>query len=295
MGFENYISESEAANFAGVSVATLNRFAEAGYLEIETETDGLRLFSTRELGEVFGIRQDAFTQPKKSFSTPDATLRSRQQIRANQESKIKAEPVAPKKDISAAEEEAPSTTSYYSTASEQNNKFVREDPRELTARMSSAIESSLAAKQAERAESVENDSKTTQQSLGAIFEETITPTISATPEDTPPLEAPINVEQAQRITTLERVVEMQEKILDMREKEIESLQKERDWLRGRIERLEEKGDRDQLLLLSETQVIRQLITTQKRSSPIRQALEWLGFVEPQKDVPLGGQAIEMKK
>lgn len=74
MGFEQFISESEAASLAGVSVATLNRFAEAGYLEVETESDGLRLFSARELKEVFGISSERLerTSSPPSSPTPEA-------------------------------------------------------------------------------------------------------------------------------------------------------------------------------------------------------------------------------
>jgi hypothetical protein len=54
-----------------------------------------------------------------------------------------------------------------------------------------------------------------------------------------------------------------------------------EWLRARVEKLEEKGSRDQLLLLSETQTIKALITIQEqRRSPVRLALEWLGFITP---------------
>lgn len=76
------------------------------------------------------------------------------------------------------------------------------------------------------------------------------------------------------------LAEMHEKLLEIREKEIEELRKERDWLRTRIERLEEKSERDQLLLLAETQTIKRLvnITQQRKPSAIRATLEWLGIV-----------------
>ncbi|MCB0333795.1 MAG: hypothetical protein KDD55_09875 [Bdellovibrionales bacterium] len=290
MGFENYISESEAANFAGVSVATLNRFAEAGYLEIETESDGLRLFSTRELGEVFGIKQDGFST-RKSFGHSESKLRSRQQIRTVEPLDNDEETEDASQLLSKQSSPQEDTSSYYSSVSPEQESFsVDAEPQELTSRMASFISSSLAAKHAERI------SNTPRSTYGALFEEIITPESKATSANAHPAGTSIVLEQEQRITTLERVVEMQEKILDMRESEIESLKKERDWLRSRIERLEEKGDRDQLLLLSETQVIRQLVTAQKRSSsPIRAALEWFGLVEPQKDTPMTGQAIEMKR
>jgi hypothetical protein len=43
--------------------------------------------------------------------------------------------------------------------------------------------------------------------------------------------------------------------------QIEILKSERDWLRTRLEKLEERTERDQMLLLSETQTVRKLIQT----------------------------------
>jgi len=88
--------------------------------------------------------------------------------------------------------------------------------------------------------------------------------------DTPPL-----TEEVQRLRNL---VALQERILDMKESEVQDLRSQRDWLKARVEKLEEKGDRDQVLLLSETQAIRQLIGLQhKRPSALRNLLEWLGL------------------
>lgn len=85
---------------------------------------------------------------------------------------------------------------------------------------------------------------------------------------------PLNEE----IQRLKNLVALQERILDMKESEIQDLRSQRDWLKTRVEKLEEKGDRDQVLLLSETQALRQLIgLQQKRPSAIRSLLEWLGL------------------
>lgn len=77
---------------------------------------------------------------------------------------------------------------------------------------------------------------------------------------------------------LKNLVALQERILDMKDSEIKDLRSQRDWLKTRVEKLEEKGDRDQVLLLSETQALRQLIGLQhKRTSTFRSLLEWLGL------------------
>lgn len=77
---------------------------------------------------------------------------------------------------------------------------------------------------------------------------------------------------------LRNLVDLQERILDMKDKEIADLRSQRDWLRSRVERLEEKSERDQILLLSETQTIRKLVSLQEgRKSAFQNILEWLGI------------------
>jgi hypothetical protein len=105
--------------------------------------------------------------------------------------------------------------------------------------------------------------------------ERVASTTTGSPELSSRSEAsPLNEE----IQRLKNLVSLQERILDMKESEIQDLRSQRDWLKTRVEKLEEKGDRDQVLLLSETQAIRQLIgLQQKRPSAIRSLLEWLGL------------------
>lgn len=81
------------------------------------------------------------------------------------------------------------------------------------------------------------------------------------------------------IQRLRNLLSMQERILDAKDDEIADLRGQRTWLRERIEKLEEKADRDQILLLSETQTIRKLISIQEnRKSPVKQLLQWIGLV-----------------
>jgi len=48
--------------------------------------------------------------------------------------------------------------------------------------------------------------------------------------------------------------------------EIKQLREERDWLRSRLERLEERSERDQMLILSESQTVRSLVNQGERKS-----------------------------
>ena len=61
--------------------------------------------------------------------------------------------------------------------------------------------------------------------------------------------------------------------------ELKAAREERDWLRARLEKLEARTERDQMLLLAESQTIRQLVTQvekEKRSIWSLLALPWSG-------------------
>ena len=93
---------------------------------------------------------------------------------------------------------------------------------------------------------------------------------------------------SEELQKLKNLIALQERILDMKESEISDLRSQRDWLRLRVEKLEEKGDRDQVLLLSETQALRQLIgLQQKRPSTLRNILEWFGLTSSDTTRTLG--------
>ncbi len=87
-------------------------------------------------------------------------------------------------------------------------------------------------------------------------------------------------EPATEVQRLKNLLSMQERILDAKDDEIADLRSQRTWLRERIEKLEEKSDRDQILLLSETQTIRQLISyRESRKSVVQSFLEWIGIAQ----------------
>jgi len=57
--------------------------------------------------------------------------------------------------------------------------------------------------------------------------------------------------------------------------QIQILREERDWLRDRIERLETRSEREQMLLLSQNENVRNLIKTTSQKSFWSKALPWL--------------------
>jgi|GEM_PF-2742926 len=91
------------------------------------------------------------------------------------------------------------------------------------------------------------------------------------------------------------VMDMYERLIKSLEGEVKELRSERDWLKTRIERYEEKSSRDQLLMLAEAQTIRNLILQkQQQSSPMRQALQWLGIIPVDANNPTANE-LQQKK
>lgn len=146
---------------------------------------------------------------------------------------------------------------------------------------------------------------TAEQSVAAPAEElTSTDTGNKSRQESPVAEATSQVENsnpaAQNSTASQpaasvpfnEILRMHSDILARQEQEIHELKAEREWLRRRIEKLEEKAERDQVLLLSEAQTVKQLIQLQsQKKSTIRQALEWFGILEEQK-LPIEGNTYQ---
>ena len=122
-----------------------------------------------------------------------------------------------------------------------------------------------------------------QESSTNVVTDTIS-NISTTHENTSPdlaIEESAIEESAieQSSNQFKSILAMHADILERQEREIQELRSERDWLRRRIEKYEEKAERDQVLILSSSQAVKQLIDAQGPSkSIIRQALEWLGVL-----------------
>lgn len=226
MGLENYVSEAEAIQRSGVSLKTLQRFVEAGYLSVEVEPDGLRLYSRSQLDEIFGIHtaplslepieEDQDGNPiSPSLQDPDRTLHHN----GNAEG------------VSSAENLQPSSESAISAG-------------------------------------------------GSYYENPeVTPFLTASTEEAATFTGALPVENEHEVLKLRNIIKLQEALLDTKDAELKDLREERQWLRTRIEKLEEKGERDQILLLSETQTIRKLIVVQEqKKSPIKQLLSWVGLL-----------------
>lgn len=258
MGLAEYISEAEAMQVCGVTAKTLSRFAEAGYLSIEKESDGPRLYCSQELEKVFGNptpkrkAETIHNQPKvvSIDSMRKAVKGKKMEGSKTEKNFVESTPRHSEepKLTSAKEAHQPSlnveSESYYS-ATDQSKPVMVTSPS--SAASVQLLNEALKEKEA-------NDK----------------------------LEAQRSSQLEAQIEKLDRINEVSEKIIELREERISDLTTERDWLRSRIEKLEEKAERDQVLLLTETQLLRQMIEQRAiQRSPVRAALEWLGVMDPQ--------------
>lgn len=83
---------------------------------------------------------------------------------------------------------------------------------------------------------------------------------------------------------LKALNDLQEKYIELKEGEVKSLKEERDWLRTRIEKLEDKAERDQIILVSMSETQRGILThLDKRKSTFQLALEWVGLLPNEED------------
>lgn len=191
MGVEEFIGEVEASQLSGVNAKTLNRFALAGYLKPEIDSDGFKLYSKRELCSVFRIK------------TPNVL------------------------------------------------QFVREP--ELTTNGNVALKTE---------------------------EEELTQSVSAPTHDSSSkvLEG-LDYENER----LRAINALNDQLLEQLEKRIHDLTKERDWLRAQIENLNEQVSRDQVLLLTQSQTMAEVLSKQlNRPSLMTRIAGLLGFEDKQK-------------
>jgi hypothetical protein len=234
MNGEHLCSEHEAAALAGVSLRTLMRFSEAGYLKLHTADDGSLSFERSQVQDIFGI---------SGQGGEVADINAKEQACSGEtadEQSTCASGAAPKDD----------DYCQHSSARDSQTTKAQFDTHEPIQGVESGLKSN-----AQKTPVSDEQNKSEGSYAEAALEE---------------------------VARLRNLLTMQERILDSKDDEIADLRSQRAWLRERIEKLEEKSDRDQILLLSETQMIRSLIAYQEtRKSTFRQFLEWTGIVRGQ--------------
>ncbi len=321
MGFHDMVSASEAASLSGVSVATLQRFAQVGYLNVDSDSDGVPLFSKRELQSVFGLalydrqhsNQQHSDQQHSNQQHSDLAHSDRTPSNGSASTEEKSSPTTPsfsEPTASSFSQSSPRISSLFEllgrtrtekTAAVPSPANVSttnpsEELRTVEPSLSKSENASPLTKEtppriAEPSQEASHDNTSTPESSQAsTSNSTKSPSSIDIPSTTPASPTPLQVvpqtfaseqvleQLSAENRKLRHVLDLQERILSMREDEIRDLKQQRDWLQKRLERLEEKSDRDQLLLLSETQTIRKLISFQTpKKSALRLALEWFGM------------------
>jgi hypothetical protein len=252
------ISEELALKAVGVSGNTLNRFCEVGYLKTEV-SNGVKSYFKSELCKVFNIKEI------KLYNFPNAAENS-QSLDLEDSSDSK-------------QNEAQASPAYSEIATEENLS----DTQNSEANESSDI--------------ISNEHKDS-----AIFHsEPAEPTNQKLEEDSQDnnsrksWEMSLKLESLKdEVNKLKTIVQLQEKVLEIRESELADLKQQREWLQARVEKMEEQASRNQLLLISETQMLTKMIMLNKKPSPVKAALEWLGFPQS-KEEQTNSTTVEMNK
>lgn len=270
MSIEQFVAESEAANAAGVSLNTLKRFAEAGYLKMELGSDGVQRYSQKDLSNVFGIKFES----REPLQAQRLGVERQASAEANSSNRDDSETVEADGAIPPAEDTP------FEDHDESNDAGMRSmegaEPASETARGETHSDESTRAFSESSAGRTEP--QTSVENQNALSNDQTARSENIGEQSSPSAR---NEEHAREVARLKNIIALQEKVLEMRDRQVSDLEEQRRWLRERIEKLEEKGDRDQLLLLAEAQTIRKMITNQEsRRNTWRAALEWFGLTTP---------------
>ena len=243
---EDLISEELALEAVGVSGNTLQRFAEAGYLKTQSASDGKRQYFKSELSKVFGI---------KDFKLYD--FQAARQERAADNLSVQAS--APAEELAPEDSVESDGDSAELVLAEQNEIINNLQSAEMPTLEDAHIEDVILTPsfgEAGKASTDTGETRADERSSSAF----------------------IQLQQLEaEVTKLKAISELQEKLLELREQEISDLKSQRQWLQERVEKMEEKATRDQMLLLTETQILTKMISMRDSKSPIQKALGWLGL------------------
>lgn len=257
------LSEEDSAKLTGISLGTLNRFADAGYLQVQCEKDGERYFSRAELDKLFGA------PPKEREENVEVV----KDLSIRQSTTDKMAAVENSEDFDGA---------FLETSDGELDAAELNVEEESSAKPVTEVEelalSPVATPASELLEDVTDYSEETEP---VEVKANATTEKSAAPGD-----------QERTIITLQNVVNLQDRLLEEREANIASLQEQVQWLRQRVENFEQKADRDQLLLLSETQALARLITRDRKKSSVQHLLEWVGIKKKESEP---GSTIEISR
>jgi hypothetical protein len=265
-GSSKLLSESESARIAGVSIETIRQYAQFGLLEPRLE-NGVTHFRESEIRSIFYTKNEEIAPTPAEGPTPSETS-----------------PKSAALDITSGTSHEVSTASAspgtmattpppeQASPKPQENMPQPNQEQEAAAKLAPApedylttLESILAAetpKPLEPEPSADGYSPNTQEGRVQTLK---SQTTSSQNGETQTWETQAQHSRRSAASyTGSSTLELMEANRGLRS-QIEILQEERDWLRKRVEKLEGQAEREQMLLLAESETVRSLIKNQDRT------------------------------
>ncbi|RME57852.1 MAG: hypothetical protein D6780_07695 [Candidatus Dadabacteria bacterium] len=271
MGFEAYISEEEAARIAGVSVSTLNSFVEAGYLSVEQDLeDGLRLFSKEQVAKLFGV---SIEESKGGFNSEDLSVQSARKNVSVSDSGV----------VTSYEEEsfvtkAVANENVNSAAIFSSGDNVKKHDLKSTSKNGSFAKEEV---------KISGEGRESARVVYLSYGERVQVQEDKLSELTREENFKMTTDSSEELVRIRHLCKLLESTLAIREEQLKEMREERDWLRKRLSLLEERIGRDQILLLSEAQMIKGMIEERRSTrevSLIGRLFRWF-FGSKGEDVP----------
>ncbi len=270
MSMQNLLTAEESATRAGVSVETIEMFEQCGLLDsirdLSPEGKERKLFKESDIQVVFYSRLrpaqvNSFISTASVASGPSTIAggSSETMTVANDASEKVSNPV-----------EAQSKNSLSPLVNQievSNTKIIADlETRPNPALASAASEQSEAARLESdsngsgkgHAETLSNQTasiQTGKRSTASIIDVTNQP----------------ELDTGRKLPSSEELIEVNRGLRE----QLEMLRSERDWLRDRVEKLESRSEREQMLLLSESETVRRLVTNSSANRSFwARALPW---------------------
>ena len=268
------LSEAQSAEIAGVSVETLKQYREFGLLE-SVEANGQIFFKESDIRTLFYTKsRKERTQSQILANSQNNAPEATQAPAAVQQPAVAAAPVLTaeiRSDVVASDSAVEKHPTLDGVLGETSLPGAEASPSAIPIERTSSVGAVTPVTMVEGpqpdAAKIETTADTFSENKAFWFGEGPDADVG------PPLlygPAPLYVPPVSEAKESEEVSKL------LRE-QIETLRRERDWLRERVEKLENRSEREQMLLLSESETIRNLVSMnqeQRRKPFWRLALPW---------------------
>lgn len=239
---EQTLTAAQCAELAGVSVDTIEKYVAIGLLQPTRDASGESRYRQSDIRSLFYTRKSL--QPKLDEELPNILdLAGEDESDQDSDSSLTSEKQnAPSEDDSAVD-----PTISQSAAQTESDTSSQ-----------GSIDHHNASSKAESDAKLNADQETTSEDAEQPLTET-------------------SAVESSRETSQSREVEHAQEVQYALREQIEVLKEERDWLRNRVEQLELRGEREQMLLLSESETIRRLVSQKTFTEKVLQTfrLPWL--------------------